>query len=187
MADASVSPAPGVLLLAHPMLTDPNFRRAVVLLCEHSAEGSFGLILNKPLALELGEVVEGVASDVQVSLGGPVQPNTLHYLHRHQDVLTDATPVTEHVAWGGDFDLVKALVLSEEASPQTLRFFLGYSGWASRQLEEEIEEGGWILTELRDVDLSFPENPEQLWRTVLRRMGGEYAYLANFPDDPRMN
>ena len=169
------------------MLSDPNFRRAVVLLCEHTDEGSFGLILNKPLALELGEVVEDLSSSVQVSLGGPVQPNTLHYLHRHRDVLSDSVKVTADVAWGGDFDLVKALVLSEEASPESLRFFLGYSGWSAGQLEEEIEEGGWILTGLDDPELSFPDDPERLWRIVLRRMGGEYAYLANFPDDPRMN
>ena len=177
----------GTLLIAHPMLADSNFRRAVVLICEHGPDGSFGLILNKPLALELNEVIDDLNSDVAVSLGGPVQPNTLHYLHRHGDILVDAIPVIEDIYWGGDFDITKALLTADEPSGEALRFFLGYSGWDAGQLEAEIEQGGWILHTADDPNLVFPADAEQLWRTILRRMGGDYALLANFPDDPRMN
>ena len=186
MSETSSQLAPGVLLVAHPMLGDPNFRRSVVLICEHSPEGSFGLILNRPLDLELGDVVDGLAGDDLLSLGGPVQQDTLHFLHRHDDVLEGAIPVMEGVHWGGDFEMVKTLVWAEQASPRDLRFFLGYAGWSAGQLEEEVDEGGWFLTPATD-DLVFADAPQQLWRTVLRRMGGEYALLANFPDDPRMN
>jgi putative transcriptional regulator len=168
------------------MLGDPNFRRAVVLICEHGDEGSFGLILNRPLDLELSEVVEGLVGENLLSVGGPVQQDTLHFLHRHSDVLEGAIPVLEGVHWGGDFEMVKTLVWAEQASPRNLRFFLGYAGWSPGQLEDEVEEGGWFLTRATD-DLIFPDAPQQLWRTVLRRMGGEYALLANFPEDPRMN
>jgi putative transcriptional regulator len=187
MADSDIVPVPGVLLVAPPMMLDPNFRRSVVLLCEHSPEGSFGLILNRPLALALSEVLDGLhQGDAPLSLGGPVQQNTLHFLHRHGDLVSDAIPIFDGVHWGGDFEAIKVLVQAEAASPQNLRFFLGYAGWSPGQLEEEIEAGGWFLAYADDV-LVFPEEPDTLWRTVLRRMGGEYALLSNFPDDPQMN
>ena len=179
-------PAQGTLLIAPPMMRDPNFWRAVVLLCEHSPEGSFGLILNRPLTLELSEVMKDLEGENMISLGGPVQQNTLHFLHRHGDLVDEAIPIIDGVHWGGDFEAIKTLVQAETATPQDLRFFLGYAGWSPGQLEEEIGAGGWFLAHAADV-LVFPEDPQNLWRTVMRRMGGEYALLSNFPDDPRMN
>ena len=186
MTDPDIAPTPGVLLIAPPMMRDPNFWRAVVLLCEHGPDGSFGLILNRPLTLELSEVMNDLEGENMVSLGGPVQQNTLHFLHRHGDIVTEAIPLLDGVLWGGDFDAIKTLIQTEVASPQDLRFFLGYAGWSPGQLEEEIAGGGWFLTPGDDV-LIFPDDPKTLWRTVLRHMGGPYALLSNFPDDPRLN
>lgn len=181
-----MQPAPGVLLIAPPMMGDPNFWRTVVLLCEHSDEGSFGLILNRPLDLDLGDVLNGFAGDEMVSLGGPVQQDTLHFLHRHGDRVSDAVGLAEGIFWGGDFETIKALIQDNGVSPRDFRFFIGYAGWSAGQLVEEIEAGGWFLTAAAS-DLVFMEQPAGLWRDVLKRMGGEYALLANFPDDPRMN
>ena len=182
------APAPGTLLVAPPLSDDANFRRTVVLLCEHSLEGSFGLILNRPLTLQLSEVLDGpFGYDATLSLGGPVEPNTLHFLHRFEEGrVPGAVPLPGGVCWGGDFEAVQALVRAGDASPAVLRFFLGYAGWAAGQLDAEIEHDGWILTRA-DVPAVFPDDQEKLWRDVLRRMGGEYALLANVPDDPRMN
>ena len=188
MAAPADAPAPGTLLVAPPLSDDANFRRTVVLLCEHGSEGSFGLILNRPLALQLSEVLEGpFGYDATLSLGGPVEPNTLHFLHRFADGrVPGAVALPGGVYWGGDFEAVQALVRGGDASAEDLRFFLGYAGWAAGQLDAEIELDGWILTQA-DALAVFAEDPEKLWRDVLRRMGGEYALLANFPDDPRMN
>lgn len=186
MAESNIDPAPGVLLVAPPMMQDPNFRRTVVLLCEHNDEGSFGLILNRPLPLALRDVMEEIGGEDMVSLGGPVQQNTLHFLHRHGELVEQSVSVVDGVHWGGDFEMIKQLIETEYASSTDLRFFLGYAGWSPEQLKDEIEQGGWFLTPATD-GLIFSETPEQLWRTVLRHMGGEYAVLANFPDDPRMN
>lgn len=186
MADTDIPLRPGVLLIAPPLYDGPHFRRSVVLLCEHGVEGSFGLILNRPLSLTLGEVMDDAIGPPQLSFGGPVQPNTLHYLHRHGEVVTDAVSVLDGVFWGGDFEFVRVLIDAEETSDRDLRLFLGYAGWSPGQLEEEVEEGGWILAR-GDAALVFPPDPGELWRQVLRQMGGEYAVLANFPDDPRMN
>ena len=188
--------APGVLLVAKPTLGDPNFRRSVVLLCEHNEMGGFGLSLGRPLeeqelslsdALDLGDpTVQVRAEDFDLTLGGPVQPETLHYLHRYPEAVPGATEVTEGVWWGGDFEDVKALLAEGGGDPQHLRFLLGYAGWGAGQLRAELDQGGWILAEATP-SLVFPESLDAFWRQVMRRMGGEYALLSNFPDDPRMN
>lgn len=178
----------GMLLLAPPALEEPTFRRSVVLLCEHNAAGSFGLVLNRPLDIEGGEVMDELMGYAEpLGLGGPVQPNTLHYLHRFNEAdVPGAIGVTDGVFWGGRFEAVQALVERGLATARELRFFLGYAGWSPGQLQAELEAGGWISA-WADAQAVFPDDPATLWRTSLRRMGGEYALLANFPDDPRMN
>lgn len=180
-------PAPGTLLLAPPMMADPNFRRTAILLCDHGIDGSFGLVLNRPMALQVAAVIEGLGTYRDpLSLGGPVQTDTVHYLHRYGTALSDAIEVLPGVFWGGDFEELVGVAASEPVSAQTLRFFLGYAGWSPGQLQEEIDDDGWILCPGSE-DLIFPDDAERTWRDALRRMGGEYALLANFPDDPRLN
>ena len=186
MTDPNSKPTAGALLVAPPTLRDLNFYRSVVLLCEHGEMGSFGLILNRPLKVGLGEILSDHEGDDMVSLGGPVQQDTLHYLHRHGDIVGEAVPVAQGIHWGGDFQAIKILMDTQMASPQDLRFFVGYAGWSPGQLEAEISDGGWFQTWAHDT-LVFSEDPEDLWRTVLQRMGGEYALLVNFPDNPRVN
>lgn len=187
MSASEITPAPGILLVAPPVLSDPNFRRAVVLLCEHGEAGSFGLILNRLLTIQLGDVLESLSGRQEALwLGGPVQPSTLHFLHRHGSGITGAVPVMDGVYWGGDFDDVQRLIWDKTSLAGGLRFFLGYAGWIPGQLEAEIEAGGWILARAAAAFV-FPDHPEKLWSTVLRSLGGEYALLANFPEDPRMN
>lgn len=184
---SDVDLAPGILLIAPPALQDPNFRRSIVLLCEHTDDGSFGLVINRLLDAEPSDVLEGVDNYAgPLALGGPVQTDTLHYLHRHDVEVSDAVPIIDGVHWGGSFDAIRNLIETFQSSPQTLRFFLGYAGWGAGQLQDEIDDGGWILTSASAEDI-FTDEPDALWRNVLRRMGGEYAVLANFPEDPRMN
>ncbi len=187
MALSDIPPAAGVLLVAPPMMHDPNFRRTVILLCEHGVDGSFGLILNRSISLQLTDVVEGMDHyEGPLSVGGPVQPNTLHVLHRFGDKVGECIEVLEEVYWGGDFESIQELVKTTQTSCEEIRFFLGYAGWSPGQLDAEIEQDGWILTPTENSYI-FKEDPEHLWKRILRRMGGEYALLANFPDDPRMN
>ena len=188
MDATDIEPATGVLLIAAPALADPNFRRSVVLLCDHGEEGTFGLVLNRPLTLRLSDVMDEVEQyDDTLSLGGPVEQNTLHYLHRHGDIIPNAVHVVHDIYWGGEFATIKALISSGQLQGQEdLRFFLGYAGWGPEQLSDEIGLGGWILDHA-DAEAIFSVEPSRLWRTVLRRMGGDFALIANFPDDPRLN
>ncbi len=188
MSEQDLSPAPGIVLIAHPWLSDPNFQRTVIFLCEHQDDnGSFGLVLTRPLERRLGDFVETLsASEFILYAGGPVQPDTLHFLHRHGRIVDSAIKVQEDLYWGGDFDLVQALVLAGDARAETTRFFAGYSGWAPGQLAGEIEEGSWILTQA-PTEIILQTSADELWRTLLRRMGGPFALLSNFPTDPRNN
>jgi putative transcriptional regulator len=119
-------------------------------------------------------------------MGGPVQPDTLHFLHRFGSRVGESTEVIGDVFWGGDFEAIQQVIQTEETSSDEIRFYLGYAGWSPGQLDVEIEQDSWILTP-SDTSMIFDTDPEILWTTILRKMGGEYALLANFPDDPRLN
>ncbi|WP_022834349.1 YqgE/AlgH family protein [Salisaeta longa] len=187
MASDAAALAPGTLLLAAPVLQDPNFRRTVVLLCEHNPNGTFGLTLNRPLDATLSDVIEGFfVNDPTIYLGGPVQRDTLHYVHRRAEAIPDGIPLTDTVHWGGDFEAVQAEIQRDDAATEDLRFFLGYAGWSPGQLASELEEHAWVVVP-EAADLIFETPPDRLWSAAMRRKGGEHALWANFPDNPRMN
>jgi putative transcriptional regulator len=179
--------APGVLLVAEPAILDPNFKRAVILLCEHDDEASFGLTINRPSKLFLPEVLtEPVGLEHQLFLGGPVQPDTLHFLHVYSTEIEEAQPVIDGVGWGGPFDEVAEQIRSGTFDPQGFRFFAGYTGWGAGQLAEELAEGTWIVFP-GSREQVFDHPPESLWRELITSLGGEMALLVNFPDEPQLN
>lgn len=182
-----MSPAPGTILIAEPPMADPNFKRTVILLCDHSMEGSFGLVLNRPAPYRLTEVADvPLPIEAHVFNGGPVQTKSLHFVHPYGDVIDNALPVTDDVWWGGDLPSLLQGITEEWVDIERIRFFLGYSGWTEGQLDEEVDEGGWLVLPAAD-ELVFSHSDDELWRDILRQLGGEYALLSTFPDDPRMN
>ncbi|MEP0714255.1 MAG: YqgE/AlgH family protein [Algoriphagus sp.] len=182
------NPKAGDLLISEPFLQDENFVRSVVLLCEHNEEGSFGLIINKPSILKLGELVEVLDFlDKEVFVGGPVEQNTLHFIFTGESGLEGSISLGENIWWGGDYDsLVDNLKLGL-IDQESVRFFLGYSGWGSKQLEDELADETWIICrdKLDEQTLNF--TPEELWKNLLKNMGGEFKVIANYPLDPRLN
>src|SRR6187402_846369 len=124
-----LQPEKGRLLISEPFLPDPNFERTVVLLCEHNEDGSFGFVLNKPSVLKIGEVMENILElDEIVYIGGPVQQDTLHFIHR-KGPLDKAVEIIDGIHWGGSFEDLIISVNAKQIANTDIRFFLGYSGW----------------------------------------------------------
>jgi putative transcriptional regulator len=178
--------APGTLLISDPFLKDPNFMRTVVFLCEHTKDGSFGFVLNKVLEQQIGDLLidaEGIRFPVYN--GGPVQRDTIHFLHqRPHDI--GGFEVIDGIFWGGDFEKVLALLKEGELTTKDIRFFLGYSGWGEGQLAGELEEKSWITREA-NKRFVFDMNTPQIWKASLTDLGGEYSQMVNYPIDPQLN
>ena len=175
----------GHLLVASPALLDPNFRRTVVLVTEHTEDGAAGLVLNRPslvaVAAAVPDLEELVEEDEQVWVGGPVQPETVLVLGEFVDPDDAEVPLFDSLGF-------PSLDEPEEIVPATTRrrVFAGYAGWGAGQLEEEIENDDWFL-EPALADDAFTEEPDELWRDILRRKGGVYELVARMPDDPSLN
>lgn len=177
----------GKLLIAEPFLGDPNFDRGVVLLCDHNEFGSFGFVLNQLTDLMLGDVLEEtIYQDIPLFLGGPVEKNTLHFIHSRPDLIEGSAEIMRGVYWGGDFEEVKTLLNLNRLTAAEVRFFIGYSGWGSGQLVEELEQKSWIVSETT-AEFLFSTPPDHFWREVLRSMGGKYRSIAHYPTDPKLN
>jgi len=183
--DGAMERIEGHLLIAGGGLFDPNFRQAVVLVVEHNPDGALGVVLNRPSTVTVGQAapaLSGVTSpDERLYVGGPVQPQAAVILAQfeHPDLATQL--VFDSVGVIGDEN-------EDLGSPGLLRkrVFAGYAGWAAGQLDKELESGDWIL-ELPEPDDVFTDSPEELWSSVLKRMGSAYALLAHMPFDPSTN
>ncbi|MDO7847502.1 YqgE/AlgH family protein [Hymenobacter sp. M29] len=183
---------PGTLLISQPFLGDPNFERSVVLLCRDEPEdGTFGLVLNRATNLTLGDVLDlppeltAAAGELPIYVGGPVEPNTLHYLHRRPD-LPGAQDLGQDVYWGGDFDVLLGLLSTGAVSGDDVRLFAGYSGWSAGQLAGEMQGQSWIRHSA-SAGKVFTLASDAFWRDILREKGGRFKVLANYPVDPRLN
>lgn len=182
-----IEPAPGILLIADPFLKDPNFLRTVVFLCEHREEGSFGFVLNRQFENTLDELIpELEGHKIPVYYGGPVQVDTIHFLHQLPEKIPGGQEVIKGVYWGGDFDAVVGLLKNKHVDTERIRFFIGYSGWSDGQLQEEMNEKTW-LTVKATRKLIFHSNYSNIWKEALKHLGGDYEMMVNFPIDPQLN
>ena len=182
-----VEPAGGILLIADPFLKDPNFLRTVVFLCEHNEEGSFGFVLNRKYENTLDELIpELEGHKLPVYYGGPVQVDSIHFLHQYPDEIPGGQEVIKGVYWGGDFDAVVSLIKNPAINTNKIRFFIGYSGWTKGQLAEEITVKTW-LTVKANRKLIFHEHKEEIWKDSLKHLGGDYEMMVHFPIDPQLN
>lgn len=181
------TPHSGQLLVSEPFLSDPNFRKTVILLCEHEPQGSVGFVLNRLLETDTDEVIPGLLDhNFPIYYGGPVEQNTLHFVHRCGKLIDDSFPIGEGVYWGGNIELINDLIEKGEASYEDFKFFIGYSGWAEGQLSDEIEAKSWWLTSL-DASIVFGENMEEIWPAAVKKLGPDFAYLADSPEDYHWN
>jgi putative transcriptional regulator len=184
---AQILPGAGVLLIADPFLKDPNFKRTVVFLCEHQNEGSFGFVLNRPYEHTLNELMasaEGMA--LPVFYGGPVQVDTIHFLHQYPQLIPGGFEVADGIFWGGDFEQAIALLKDGQIAADNIRFYIGYSGWSEGQLQDELKEKAWITLNARRK-IIFHSDLNAIWKDALLELGGDYEQLINYPSDPQLN
>ena len=185
--DNALKPARGRLLVSGPYLADPYFRRSVVLLCMHDDEGSFGLVLNRPIDMAVSDLMEDMPTvPSSVGIGGPVQSGNLFYLHTLGPRIEGSMKVVDDIHMGGDYDQLKAMLSAAPKLAKHVRFFVGYSGWGADQLNTEIEQRSWLIHPA-DKRVVMNSRTENLWANTLRTMGPAYAPLANFPEDPSLN
>ena len=179
----------GIFLVAAPSLRDPNFRQTVILLCEHGPEGALGIVVNRPTEISITEVLpqvpilEGQAHVVYA--GGPVQRNHLLILYRTTESPEDTHHVFDGVYIGGNTNALEQILKGSTPSDQ-FRAFIGYSGWAPGQLENEMKTGSWI-TVPADTGSMFEREQTSLWANILRSLDPCYDMYTHMPVDPNLN
>lgn len=180
-------PARGKILISEPFLSDTNFSRSVVLLVDHTEEGSMGIIMNKKLPMMVNDVVKEFKylNDIPLYRGGPVGTDTLFYLHTLEDV-KGAYPIGNGMYLNGDFNAIKKYILQGNLIEGNIRFFLGYSGWENEQLKQEIEKDTWMIGS-GDVVSLMGLPVKDMWRISLGSLGAKYETWSHFPRIPSLN
>ena len=186
---SSIKPARGCLLVSEPLLTDSYFQRSVIFLIEHNAEGTMGLVLNKPSGLVLNRLVEGLEelTEIPVFCGGPMSGDRLYYLHTLGHLVPNAIAVGKGLYIVGDFDVIVSYLRSGNNIEHNIKFFIGYSGWSSGQLSEEIEERVWAVNNNYFVEQCISQEGDLFWRMAVEGLGDEYRTWLNYPKLPYLN
>ncbi len=178
----------GTFLISSPDMDTGFFSRSVILICEHTPTGSFGLVINKNIELELPEEVielDQLANpNIDFRAGGPLQTNQMMILHASYENKDRTLEIAEGVLLGGDLQFLQESITNENGP--AIRLFFGYTGWAAGQLEREFLNGNWFVCPGTAKHL-FETPTEKVWQSVLREMGGKYATLSMIPEDLSLN
>lgn len=183
-----VIPSRGKLLISEPFLRDEIFGRSVILLVDHTADGTMGLVMNKPLPLHLNDVLSEFnnVDDIPIYKGGPLSTDTLFYMHTMKDV-SDSLNIGKGFYLNGDFNAIRRYILEGNEIEGKIRFFLGYSGWEHEQLCREIEDNTWLVGAADFASLMDVRKSGELWKNTLERLGGKYEVWSRFPQIPTLN
>ena len=178
----------GKILISEPFMLDPHFKRSVVLICEHNEEGAYGFILNRPLEVISGSIIEmDAAFRDRFGLGGPVAADTLHYIHNLGELIDDSVEIIPGKLWSdGDFEALQSYANEQLILPENVLFFIGYSGWSEGQLEEELKIGSWIVSDI-DSDTILQANYMDLWKDKLKNLGETFDVISEIPDSANYN
>ena len=183
----NVLPSRGKILISEPFLRDATFGRSVILLIDHTDEGTMGLIINKPLPIFVNDIIKEFKyiDDIPLYKGGPVATDTLFYLHTLANI-SGAIPVSKGLYLNGDFDEIKKYILQGNKVDQHIRFFLGYCGWEGEQLNDELKENTWLVSK-EDKDYLMNSDTKDMWKEALVKVGSKYVGWSRFPRVPTFN
>ena len=185
----NVLPGQGSILISEPFLQDAYFQRSVVLLVEHTQEGSMGFVLNKKTDLVVNTFFPELEQlpEMPIFLGGPVHSNRLFFIHSLGDlILPNAVKINEQLYFDGNFDALKRYILNGHSIEGKVKFFLGYSGWTEGQLVGEIARNSWIVGQPSNRSVLLADG-ESFWKRSLESMGSQYETWTKYPKDPYLN
>ena len=183
----NVLPSRGRILISEPFLRDATFGRSVILLVDHTDEGSMGLVINKQLPLFLNDIIMEFKylDEIPLYKGGPIATDTLFYLHTLSDI-PGSISISKGLYLNGDFDEIKKYILQGNKISECIRFFLGYSGWECEQLIQEIKENTWIIAK-EDPSYLLDGEVKDMWKNALGKLGSKYETWSRFPQVPSLN
>ena len=180
----------GSLLIANPVLPDPNFSRTVILLCDHDDDGSFGLVINRSTQLKAPDLFLNInilkSYNEKIYLGGPVSQSMVFFLCRSPSAAGKLDEVCSGVYLGSNLETLESLYSSLENPEQDIRFYLGYSGWSGGQLAEEMEQNSWLVQRANEQFI-FLDSESLIWPKAVNSLGKKYQYLTKAPVNPQWN
>lgn len=179
----------GSMLLSEPFMWDNNFKRAAIFLTDHNEkDGTVGFILNKAIDMNINQLIADFPEfECEVSFGGPVATDTIHYIHTIGHLLDDSIYVMDGVWWGGDFAQLKALIRNGVVKQSDIRFFVGYTGWSRGQLRDEMKTGSWVPAE-GDINYVFNSDFEvNLWQEIMEHKGNTFSVIGQMDDTANWN
>ena len=184
----NLEPEKGKLLISDPFLDDDYFRRSLIYLCEFNKEGSFGFVINNFISINLHDLDESFPEiETQISLGGPMEINSLYFIHTLGDKINNSLLINENIYLGGDFQQLSTFIKEDESIIKNVRFFIGYSGWEANQLDNEIRNNSWIVSEMNSPSMLFGSQSKLTWKRYMYELGGKFKIMSKFPIDPKDN
>ena len=180
----------GSLLIANPVLPDPNFSRTVILLCNHNDQGSFGLVINRSTQLKAPDLFSDIdilrSYNAKIYMGGPVSQSMVFYLYRSAKDVIDLDKICSGVYLGSNLETLESLYLDIENPEENIRFYLGYSGWSDGQLDGEMEQNSWLVQDANE-QFVFLDSENLIWPKAVNSLGEKYQYLTKAPVNPQWN
>ncbi|MBA4133864.1 MAG: transcriptional regulator [Flavobacterium sp.] len=178
----------GQLLIAEPsIIGDLSFNRSVILLADHNQDGSVGFILNKPLKYTIKDLLPEIEAKFKIYNGGPVEQDNLYFIHNVPELIPNSIEISNGIFWGGNFELTKDLINQGLIKKKNIRFFLGYTGWDSEQLESEMQSNSWILSKNIYKKDILGKSSAHFWKEKILELGGDYLIWSNAPENPILN
>ena len=179
----TLQPAAGRVIISEPLSMDSFFGRSVVLINEHNENGTVGFILNKSSRLTVGHFFDTFKNHtIPIYMGGPVATDTLHFIHRSKGIISNSVQVTKDIYWGGDLDDLSEKMNNNELLIKDTKFFIGYAGWEQGQLETEIKNNFWVVSNIETKQI-LRRTVKDFWANAVEKAGEEYKFWLNIPED----
>ncbi len=183
----SLAPQKGRVLITEPFLEDDYFERSIVLLCSHNEEGTFGFVLNNFIDIRLQDIIDFPDFDTRISIGGPVGKDNLYFIHTLGKKIEGSLHIVDDLYYSGNFDQVKEQIGLGLIDPSQIRFFKGYSGWVKNQLDGELKQNAWLISDIIDISKLMDANYDEIWADYMHKQGGKYKAFAQFPTNFKLN